>query len=56
MTTASTVTAETTPIVKLTYTLNSMRAIIKVEVKPKCIKILVRYTTEVATRVIPNES
>ena len=33
-----------------------MRAITIVEAKPICIKILVRYITEVATRVIPIKS
>ena len=56
ITTAIAVFAGNMPIVKLTYAWNSMGFIIVVEAKPKCVKILVRYTTEVATRVIPDES
>ena len=33
-----------------------MENIIMVEAKPKCVKKLVRHTTEVATRVIPTET
>ena len=51
MTIAITVTVGTIPMVKLTYVQNSIGAIITVEAKPICIKILVRYTTEAANRV-----
>ena len=33
-----------------------MGTIILVEAKPKCVKILVRYTTKVANRVMPTEN
>ena len=56
MTTAIMVIAGTMPMVKLKYALNSMGAIIIVEAKAICIKVLVRYSTEVATRVIPDKS
>ena len=56
MSTAITVTAGTTPMIKLTYALNSMGPIITAEVNPICIIIQLRHTIEAATRVIPDES
>ena len=55
MTTVVMVTTGNIPMVKFTYALNSMGTIIMVEAKPKCVKILVRHTTEVATKVVPTE-
>ena len=52
MTNATMVIARTTPMVKLTCAQNSLKAIIMVEAKPICAKILVRHTIEAATRVV----
>ena len=38
------------------YAWNSMGTIIIVEAKPICVKVWVKHTTKVATRVIPNEN
>ena len=54
MTNAIMVIAGTTPMVKLAYTWNSMKAIIIVEAKPICVKVLVGHIMEAATTVIPN--
>ena len=56
MTTAIMVTTGTTPIAKFTCASYSIGAINMVKAKPLCVKIQVRHTTYVATRVLPAES